>query len=262
MRHTTSDSGPWRTWLPLLACLFTATRAWAQAPLAIDNVADRSIYNLRVWFRVPSASNSVYRVMLDGRPVPTDVTNWVERADYHELSVTRTNTLDGSATNRLVRFIVQSERGSPENGLIRWTPYPLVDSTAAEFAGARLRIIAPAAYPAGLPIPVIAWVDDDQGTERRANGQVTAPGYEDHPIQVKRGVGSGFLPAAVTGGVLSYAAQLHSLQDPKMIAIEPSPPWTPVSGVLAASTEWPANSRIFINDDLTEGVAKVSVANA
>jgi len=73
-------------------------------------------------------------VLLDGQPVPTDVTNWVESVDYHELSVSRTNLTDGAVTNRLVRFIVQSERGDPENGLIRWTPYPLINSTAAEFA--------------------------------------------------------------------------------------------------------------------------------
>jgi hypothetical protein len=235
----------------VLALLAATATMWAQAPLAVDNLTDQSTHNLRVWFRVPSTSGCTYRVLLDDQPVPTDVTNWVESVDYHELSINRTNLADGTVTNRLVRFIVQSERGNPEKGLIRWTPYPVIDSTAAEFMGARLQIVTPAAYPIGLPIPVVAWVDDGQGRERRANGRVTAPGYESFAIQVRRGVGSGFLPPATDGGLISYAAQLHSLSQPKEIEIEPNTSWISASGVLSGSTHWPANSRIFIDAGLT-----------
>jgi hypothetical protein len=238
-----------------LTCVLTLLAAtattWAQAPLAVDNLTDQSTHNLRVWFRVPSTDDCTYRVVLDGQPVPTDVTNWVESVNYHELSISRTNLADGTVTNRLVRFIVQSERGNPEKGLIRWAPYPVINSTAAEFSGARLQIVTPAAYPAGLPIPVIAWVDDDQGHERRANGLITAPGYESFAIQVRRGVGSGFLPPATAGGLINYAAQLHSLSQPKEFQIEPNTSWTSASGVLSGSSRWPANSRIFIDADLT-----------
>lgn len=233
-----------------------AISAQAQAPLEIENLADRSTHSLRAWFRVPSVADHTYGVLLDGRRVPTDVTNWVESADYHELAVTRTNTLDGGVTNRLVRFLVQSERGSPERGLIEWTPYPLVHSTAAEFVGAHLRVTAPSTYPAGLPIPVVAWVEDDSGNARRANGEVVAPGFESSPLQIRRGVGSVLLPAASAGAELSYAARLHLLADPKTITIDAATTWRPVSGELTASTEWPAGSRIRIGADLTvrEGV--------
>src|SRR5262249_24533275 len=130
-------------------------------------------------------------------------------------------------------------------------PYPLINSTAAEFAGARLRIVTPAAYPLELPIPVIAWVDDELGRERRANGLVTAPGFEVSPIQVRRGVGSGVLPPADQGGVMNYDARLQGLRDSKSISLEPTTSWTQVSGVLSSSTEWPANSRIFLQSSLT-----------
>jgi len=98
---------------------------------------------------------------------------------------------------------------------------------------------------------VIAWVDDGQGRERRANGLVTAPGYESVPIQVRRGVGSGFLPPATDGGVIPYEAHLHSLSQPKQIQVDPATSWTAASGVLSGSNHWPANSRIFIEADLT-----------
>lgn len=249
-------------WFCSLSLAISASCAWAQAPLTVENISDRSTHALTVWFRVPTVGGHVYRVLLDGQPVPTDLTNWVDTVDYHELYVSRTNITDGSETNRLVRFIVQSERGSPEKGLIRWTPYPVIDSTAAEFAGARLRIVAPARYPVALPIPVIAWVDDESGTERRANGVVTAPGYEAHPIRVRRGVGSGLLPAASQAGSINYRAQLQSLQDPKTITIEPSTAWTSVSGILAVSAEWPAGSRILIQDGLTVPAGVTLTINA
>jgi hypothetical protein len=233
----------------ILASGLEATEA--QPPLIIENLADKSIHDLQIWFKVPSLEGYTYKVLLDGQPVPTDLTNRVDSVDYHELTVTRTTLADGAVTNRLVRFIVQSERGSPENGLIRWTPYPLINSTDAEFAGARLRITTPAAYPADLPIPVIAWVDDGQGQELRANGVVVAPGYETYPIQIRRGVGSGFLPSPGGSGILSYRAQLLSLQDPKTINLETNTVWTPVSGVLTGSTTWPADSRIFLREDLS-----------
>ncbi|HOW68309.1 MAG TPA: hypothetical protein P5186_20935 [Candidatus Paceibacterota bacterium] len=219
-----------------------------QPPLAIDNLTDKSTHDLRVWFRIPSLPGYRYRVLLDGNPLPTDLTHSVENVDYHELSVTRTSLADGAVSNRLVRFIVQSERGSPENGLIRWTPYPGIPSTDAEFAGARLRVTLPAAYPPGLPIPVIAWVDDNEGRERRANGVVVANGYEAQPIQIRRGVGSGFLPATNTAGLLNYEARLLSLRDSKTIRIDAQSSWTSVSGALTGATTWASDSRIFIED--------------
>jgi hypothetical protein len=252
----------WLRWLCCLPWILTGAGAWAQAPLTVDNISDRATYDLKTWFRVPTVSGYRYRVLLDGQLAPTDLTNWVDAVDYHELLVSRSSLADGSTTNRLVRFIVQSERGNPEKGLIRWTPYPAINSTAAEFAGARLRIVIPAKYPMGLPIPVVAWVDDESGTERRANGLVTAPGYEDTAIRVRRGVGSVFLPAASQPGTFQYEAQLQTLLDPKTLTIEPTTSWTAVSGILSSSTAWPAGSRIFVKSNLTVSAGVTLTINA
>jgi len=222
-----------------------------QAPLTIDNVTDRSTASLQTWFRVPVTTGYIYRVLLDGRAVPTEVTNWVTTPDYHELYVSRTNLSTGEVTNRLIRFIVQSERGNPEKGLIRWTPYPPIPSTAAELAKARMRIVAPAVYPMGLPLPVVVWIEDEQGRARRVNGWVTAPEFPGHRIQILRGVGSGYLPAATQAGNLSYTATLPGLETNRQIVIENSTSWTVRSGVLASSEVWPANSRIHLTAGLT-----------
>ena len=249
----------WHNLQPRLAwagIVLTAVFGWAelaqaQVPLTVLGVSDRNTYNLVAWFAVPTTNGFTYRVLLDGQPVPTDLTNWVTTVDYHELSVTRTNVSTGAVTNLLIRFIVQSERGNPEKGLIRWTPYPPIPSTASEAAGARLRIIVPATYPLGLPIPVVVWVEDESGRPRRINGLMTAPGFEANPIQVFRGVGSGMLPPAFAAGPLIYAANLAGLQTNKVIQIESTTSWTPRSGVLAASEAWPENSRIHLTAGLT-----------
>lgn len=223
----------------------------AQAPLTIDNVADRATPSLQTWFRVPSASGYLYQVLLDDQPMPVDVTNWVTKVDYHEISVARTNLATGAVSNRLVRFILQSERGDPEKGLIEWTPYPPIPSTAGELAGAQMKVIVPQAYPADLPIPVIVWLENADGNARRANGYVTAPGFEANPVQIFRGVGSAMLPPAGVAGPLSYNATLPGLQSNKVIQVDNATTWTTRSGVLAASEVWPVNSRIHLNGNLT-----------
>jgi hypothetical protein len=239
------------TLLSLTTAFVTAPPARAQAPLTIEGASDRTVSNLVAWFRVPTSPGYSYQVLLDGNPVPTDLTNWVTSVDYHEVTVTRTNITDGTVTNRLVRFIIQSERGDPEKGLIRWTPYPPIPSTAAELAGAQMRIITPEEYPLGLPIPMVVWLEDAQGNARRANGFVTAPGFEANPIQLFRGAGSGILPPATASGPLAYNATLPGLQLYKQVNIESTTSWTPRFGVLSASEVWQPNSRIHLTAGLT-----------
>ena len=232
------------------ALFFAAVAVQAQAPLTIDGVTDKSTYTDSVSLRVPSADGYTYSVQLDGDPIPTDASIAVNRMDYHELAVSRTNTTTGAVATNLVRFIlISSERGSPEKGLIKWTPYPPINSTAAEFAGAQLHLMTPQNYPMGLPIPVIARVDDGQDRALRANGWINAPGFD--AIQILRGHGSGFLPPATHGGALVYDAQLTTLQAPKQIIVEDTTAWTPVSGVLSGTTTWPENSRVFLTANIT-----------
>ena len=220
--------------------------------IIIDGVTDRSTYTDIVSFRVQTNAGFIYQVTLNGLPMPAGTFNAVSTMDYYDLATRRTQLSDNSVTNTLVRFIVlSSERGNPEKGLIKWTPYPIINSTAAEFAGARLNIVTPQNYPQGLEIPVVAWVDDASGQERRANGVVTASGFESSAFQVRRGVGFGFLPSRNTGGAVSYNAHLTTLQSSKAINIDSATTWTSVSGVLPGSANWPDDSRIFITANLT-----------
>src|SRR6185436_10686246 len=129
--------------------------------------------------------------------------------------------------------------------------YPPISSAAAEVAGAQMRVIAPQDYPLGLPIPIVVWVYDQQGNEQRVNGLVNAAGFESSPIQVRRGVGSGFLPAASASGSIAYNATLQTLQTNKQINIEAATTWTQRSGTLASSEIWPPNSRIHLTNSLT-----------
>jgi len=234
------------------AMLVLTASARAQAPLTIDGIADRATYTNTAGFSVPVVPGYSYAVLLDGARVPAVIPNLVNKVDYHEVTVWRTNMVNGDLTNRTLRFIVQAgSRGNPEKGLIVWTPYPPIPSTASEFAGAQLHVAAPQDYPMGLSIPVAAWVDDGYDRIVRGNGWVSAPGYESSTFRLVRGYGSGFLPAATTGGIIAYTPVIAGLQASNSIHIESSTAWSTVSGVLAGDTSWVANSRIALSADLT-----------
>ena len=174
--------------------------------ITVDGVTDRTSYNDTAAFRVQTNAGFTYQVTLNGAAVPAGVTNRITRMDYYDLAVLRTETATSAVTNLLVRFIVlSSNRGDPERGLIEWTPYPPISSTAGEFAGAHLEIVAPKDYPKGLEIPVAARAVDNADNERRANGWVSAPGFEANAFRLLRGHGHGFLrrrrtaePSAIT----------------------------------------------------------------
>lgn len=228
--------------------------ALAQAPLTINGVTDKASYTDKVSFWVPSTAGYSQAVLLNGRLVPSDLTNVIATMDYYEVSVWRTNDITSDVTNRVIRFVViSSNRGGsdrPEFGLMEWTPYPTVPSAAPEVAGASLRLIVPAAYPQGLEIPVIAWLEDANGDAVRANGSIVAAGFESVPFKIRRGVGCGFIPPATAAGVLNYDAHLHSVTASKQVNIDASTTWTLVSGTLNGVVNWPANSRIRISSSI------------
>lgn len=241
------------TWLSLAALLSGIISTNAQVPLDVTGVADRSYgsYNYTASFRVPSTNGYSYLVTLDGKPVPTDLTIPVNTVEYHEVSVWRTNLQSSVVTNRVVRFnIVDPNRGGAENGIPPWIPYPPINSAVGEFAGAHLRLITPQDFPVGYPIPVVAWVENDQGHAVRVIGQLSADG---HPaFKIKRGVGSGFLGTTNPAGALVYSPTVGGLTASRTINLESSTTWTTVSGgTLAANTVWPANSRIHITANTT-----------
>jgi len=217
------------------------------AAITVEGVTDKKVYADRVAFTVRPEAGFEFTATLNGRPIAADVRTEVNEPEYYELKVLKERKSTRTQESRLVRFIVRaSDRGSTEWGLPRWTPYPTIASAAAESAGARLVIVTPALYPTGLEIPVLARIEDASGHRVGVNGSVTALGFEDRPLQLLRGVGSVFLPAAGKPGTISYTGEIHSLAVPKKIVIENATNWRLVSANITSSTDWGENARIHL----------------
>jgi len=251
-----SGSLPRRRFIPDLVCLLSllALAGSAQAQISIDGVTDKTVYADTVSFIVNSEAGYDYTVELNGVSVATDVWIEVDEPEYYELYVHRVNQSTSAEESRTLRFIVRdSSRGSSETGLPTCTPYPPIDSAAAEFVGAQLKIVTPAQYPMGLEIPVVARIDNTSNERVGVVGDVTAAGFEGYPLKLLRGVGSVFLPAATEPSTISYDAQIHSLQNTKQITIEASTTWQTESGNINSNTNWGTNARIHIDGALTIG---------
>jgi hypothetical protein len=232
-------------------CLLLSASS-GRAAITIDGVADKKVYADRVTFTVRSEAGSDATATLNGVPVATDVPVKVDEPEYYELSVHQRQRFSGVEESRLVQFIVRAtERANSEWGLPPWTPYPPIDSAAAEFAGATLTIVTPAQYPTGLEIPIIARVEDTVGNRVGVNGAVTAVGFQNRPLPLLRGVGSVLLPAAPEPNTISYTAEIHTLATPKKIVIENSTSWQIVPVGTVNSTNWGENARIRISGKLT-----------
>jgi len=215
--------------------------------ISVSGLADKTVYVNQVTFTIASEAGYAYDARLDGKAIGVGTPVLVDRVEYHELSVFRTNSATLAVTNQMTRFIVRSsERGETENGLSSWTPYPTIPSAIAEFAGASMRILVPQDFPQSMPIPVVAWVENSAGHAVRVNGLVTAPGQVS--FNVKRGVGSGFLSGANIAGVLNYQPNIAGLTTNKAINIEPDTVWTGVSGTLSGNITWPDGSRIALTN--------------
>ena len=225
----------------------------ASAAITVTGVVDKTVYADMVTFTVNSEAGYDYTCDLNGESVPTDIPVEVNDPEYYELYVHKVEQPPGSAEeSTLVQFIVRdSSRGNSEWGLPPWTPYPSIDSAAAEFIGAQLEIITPAQYPMGFEIPVIARVENLSGNRLGVIGDITASGFEDQPLKLLRGVGSVFLAAATEPNVISYNAEIHSLQSSKQITIEASTTWQTVSGNISTNTNWGADARIHVTGALT-----------
>jgi hypothetical protein len=232
----------------VLLCLCGVISASAQ--ITVNGVADKSNYSESATFTIVTQPGFSYSAFLNGNPVQTGTAVTVNRPDYYELHVTRTDNDSGATAFLLVRFLViASERADTEWGLPRQFAWPLINSAPDEFVGGRLRLLAPAQFPTGYEIPIVAWVEDNAGHALRANGFVAAAGHSS--IQVRRGVGSGFLAATNPAGPLNYAPAIQQLGTNKVITLESGTAWTTVSGVLNGDVSWPDNSRIFITTNLT-----------
>jgi hypothetical protein len=232
-----------------VAMFWLATLSPAFAQLTINGVVDKTVYTDAVTFNVPAQAGYTYSILLNTNPVASGASVLVDQPDFYQLNVGRVETATGNVTNRLIRFIVvASERGDTEWGLPPHTPLPVVNSSSNEFAGGLLRIMAPQNFPTGYEIPLVCWIDNPEGHAIRGNGVLAASG---HPsIQIKRGVGSGFLGATNSPGALAYNPQVGGLQTNRTIHLESSTAWTSVSGPLSGNVSWPEDSRILVTTNL------------
>lgn len=237
-------------WLRSSLISLVSLVTWAgagQAQTFVEGLTDREVYADRVSFVVGSQEDFEISAELNGEAIAIDVSVEVDEADYYELRVHRRDLAWDIEETARIRFIVRDTgRGNSEWGLPPWTPYPSIASAAAEFAGAHLQIVAPAEFPLGLEIPVIARVEDEFGKRLGVNGKVTATEFPDHSLGLLRGVGSVFLPAIAEPGMVSWTGQIHSLQVCREIAIEETTDWQEVSGDIVTSTDWGENARIRV----------------
>jgi hypothetical protein len=232
----------------LLLSWFISVAISAQGQFTIEGIADRQVYTGSVELRVIPATGFTSQASLDETLIPLGVFQRIDAVDFHELNVSATNEISGVVTNALVRFVVRaSERGTSEIGLPPWTPYPTIPSTAAETAGASLRLVVPQRYPTGLPIPVIAWVEDTEENAVRVNGAMQASAFP--PITIRRGVGSGFLPAASAS--FNYGARLGAIEVSRSIEIETNTAWAFPATSIDGNLVWPDGSRVRLTNDVT-----------
>ena len=250
LRTENTGSSLRKRFMPYLVCslsLFALTGS-GLAQISIDGISDKGVYADKVSFTIRPERGYDYTAELNGNPIGIGVSIEVDEPEYYELYVYRRERFSGVEESELVRFIVRAaERRNSESGLPRWSPLPPINSAAAEFDGAKLKIIAPAEYPMGLEIPVVARVEDDSGNRLDINSDISAMDFEDYPLQLLRGVGSVFLPAAAEPDIISYVAEIQSLQAPRQITIEAATEWQTVSGDITASADWGENARIHIS---------------
>ena len=231
----------------VLSCLGAVISA--QAQFTVTGVADKATYNDTVTLTIGTQAGYNYNATLNWKPVATGAAVVVNKPDFYELRVEATNTTTSAVTSQYLRFIVKaSERVDTEWGLPPHVPFPVIQSSPAEFVGARLRVLTPPNFPTGYEIPVVAWVVDEGDHAVRANGLLAAAGQ--NSIQLKRGVGSGFLASNQPPGILNYAPSIGGITTNKPVNLEAGTVWTSVIGTLNGVTAWPEQSRLRVTGNL------------
>jgi hypothetical protein len=243
--------------------LFLAFTSAATAAITFTGVADKTKYIDSVTFTVvaDSTANTTTTAKLDGVAIPVGVAKTLSQRSersYHEITAeSRNTTTNAVVDSKLVRFVIRdTERmvgGDPgtEDGIPPFTPLRTVYDAPSAFAGQTLKIIAPAAWPADLPVPLAAKLVGPTNETVRLNGLVTLGGFPGTSILMRRGWGSVVAPAKTTAGAVAVAGFVSGLSATPTIQIEAAPVFTDVSGTIAANTTWPANSRIYVSGALT-----------
>ena len=222
--------------------------------ITISGIADKTKYNNTATFTVTADPSAVTTTAtLDGAPTTVGSAVTVTAISYHELKAESRTAGNVLVESKLIRFIVRDNavRGDTESGIPAFTPYRTVNDAPSAFAAGTLKVIAPAAWPAGLPIPMATTLRTAGNEALWLNGTVTFGGFPGTALQMRRGWGSVVAPAASGAGTINVDAHVAGLTHNPAITILAAPVFTGVSGTIAANTNWPANSRIHVTGTLT-----------
>lgn len=184
---------------------------------------------------------------LDGAPFPLSAATAVTAVGFHDLAVT-----DGGVTTSYKFIVKNSERGGTEDGIPTMRPWQIVMDAPSAFADSTLSLMAPAAYPKNLPIPIVARLTKGAsfgpaaGDPHFLNGRVRAGNVPASSILLRRGWGSTILPAATTAGSAAYEGVVHARTAATPTVIEDTTSWTTKTGALTGSENWGSNARIYV----------------
>ena len=233
---------------------FSIASLSAQAAITFTGLTDKTKYNNTVTFTVvadPGAATTT--ATLDGAPIAVGTPITLTQVRYHEVAAESRTAGNVLADSKLIRFIVRDNavRGDSESGIPQHTPYKSVQDAPSAFAGKTFKVIVPAAWPAGVPVPLAFKLVDGANETVRLNGIVAMSGFPATKVQMRRGWGSVTAPAVSTAGTVNVKAAVNGLFHNPAITIEAAPVFTTVSGTIAANATWPANSRIHVTGALT-----------
>ncbi len=220
------------------------------AGIQVDGLVNQGVYADQITFRIPSQTGYETSASLDSITVPVDAWLGVTDANYHELRVRRSALASSQTVETNLAFIVYaSDRGNTEWGLPRFTPPPPINSSAGETAGLRLVMVAPAAFPTGQRLPVVLRLERPDGYPAWLNGRGVLTGTS-ATIQLRRGFGSGRLPAVSVQSTQTLTAAVHSLSAQRSITFQASPPWTAWSGKVSETKSWPSRSFLHLTNEV------------
>ncbi len=247
----------------LFTALGLAFAVSARAAITFTGIADKGKYTDTITFTVvaDTTANTTTTATLDGVALPLGVAKTIsERMErcYHEVAATsRNNTTSAVVDTKLIRFVLRdTERRAgqdpgSEDGIPPHIPYKTVNDAPSAFAGQTLKVIAPAAWPANLPVPMAVKLVNGANETVRLGGRVTFSGFPGATAQMRRGWGSVVAPAQPAAGAVAVGGAVGVVAANPTINIEAAPVFTDVTGALSANTTWPANSRINITGTLT-----------
>ena len=231
----------------------------AFAAITFTGIADKGKYTDTITFTVvaDTTANTTTTATLDGVALPVGVAKTISdrmQRCYHEVAATsRDNTTNAVVSTALVRFVLRdTERlaaaagttnPGTEDGIPPHTPYKTVNDAPSAFAGQTLKVIAPAAWPVNLPVPMAVKLVGGTNETVRLGGLVTFSGFPGTTAQMRRGWGSVVAPAKTTAGAVAVGGTVGVATANPTINIEAAPVFTNVTGTIAANTTWPANSR-------------------